>query len=455
MQGSRVGHVQIAVRPVNRDGRPLVEIDSSLRLTIQRFDQPTEMSFRQTGLETPDGRLIEYSSVLKQGTAAMTTEGRVAGDKLNVKVTTTGKTLAAAIPWSADIGGLYAIERSLLDKPMGPGETRAIRALEPTTNQVADNKLTAGVSEAVKLLGETKELLRIDIDTTLGGQTIKNAVWTDASGEIWKRWSQPQNTEFFRTTKEIALAKVEPGKFDLGWDIAVPVSRRLENPHATKKVRYRVQLNDGDSAKVFPSGSSQQVRSTGEHSAEITVWAVRPDVPGNPESKEAGPTDADRSPGSLIQSDHPKVVEAAQQGAKGLSDPWRIAVALEWHAEQLITKSGYAQAFDTAADALASGAGDCTEHAVLLAAMARARKIPARVAVGLVYKDKRFLYHMWTEVFIDGRWIPLDATLARGGIGAAHLKLGHSSLDGPSPWTSMLAVAQVAGQLKVEILDVE
>ena len=39
----------------------------------------------------------------------------------------------------------------------------------------------------------------------------------------------------------------------------------------------------------------------------------------------------------------------------------------------------------TAAEVARSREGDCTEHAVLLAALARARGIPARVAMGLVY----------------------------------------------------------------------
>ena len=92
---------------------------------------------------------------------------------------------------------------------------------------------------------------------------------------------------------------------------------------------------------------------------------------------------------------------------------------------------------------------------MLLAALVRARGIPARVAIGLVYQDQKFLYHMWDEVYLGGRWIPLDATLAQGGIGAAHLKLAHSNLEGASAYASVLPVAQVAGRLKIELLEVE
>ena len=49
--------------------------------------------------------------------------------------------------------------------------------------------------------------------------------------------------------------------------------------------------------------------------------------------------------------------------------------------------------------------GDCTEHAVFLMALCRARGIPARGAMGLVYLESQraFFYHMWTEVYIDNR----------------------------------------------------
>jgi hypothetical protein len=77
------------------------------------------------------------------------------------------------------------------------------------------------------------------------------------------------------------------------------------------------------------------------------------------------------------------------------------------------------------------------------------------VAIGLVYVERAggFGYHMWTEMFLNGHWIPLDATLGQGGIGAAHLKLVDSSLEGASAYSVFLPVAQVMGQLKIEVID--
>src|SRR5208337_2557561 len=115
------------------------------------------------------------------------------------------------------------------------------------------------------------------------------------------------------------------------------------------------------------------------------------------------------------------------------------------------------QALATASEVARNHEGDCTEHAVYLAALARARKIPARVAIGLVYmpQSRTFGYHMWTELYVSGRWIGMDGTLAKGGIGGGHLKPTHSPLAGVAAYNSFFPVMQVVGRLKVEVLDWE
>jgi transglutaminase/protease-like cytokinesis protein 3 len=114
----------------------------------------------------------------------------------------------------------------------------------------------------------------------------------------------------------------------------------------------------------------------------------------------------------------------------------------------------------SAAEVAKDLSGDCTEHAVLLAAMCRARGIPARVAVGLVYvpEPSSFGGHMWTEVFVRGKWIPLDATLGKGGIAADHIKFADSSFsdDGDStPLTAFLPMVSVLSKLKIEVREVK
>ena len=136
---------------------------------------------------------------------------------------------------------------------------------------------------------------------------------------------------------------------------------------------------------------------------------------------------------------------------------WELAVALEKHVARTIRKKNFSQAFATAGEVAQSLEGDCTEHAVLLAALCRARKVPARVAFGLVYypPQQGFAYHMWNEVWIKDRWVPLDGTLGLGGIGADHIKLGDSNLAASTDLAAMLPVAHVFGGLELEVVSAE
>jgi transglutaminase-like putative cysteine protease len=139
------------------------------------------------------------------------------------------------------------------------------------------------------------------------------------------------------------------------------------------------------------------------------------------------------------------------------ADQWKVACALERLVRDTVDAPEQSPAVATAADVAQSHTGDCTEHAVLLAALCRARGIPARVAIGLVYyeRSRGFAYHMWTEAWIADRWIPLDGTLGRGGIGAAHLKITHSNLDSSDSLSAFLPVFKLLGQLQLELLSVD
>ena len=110
---------------------------------------------------------------------------------------------------------------------------------------------------------------------------------------------------------------------------------------------------------------------------------------------------------------------------------------MEKYVRDKLEKKNFSTALASAAEVAEKLEGDCTEHAVLLAAMLRAKQIPSRVAVGIVYvelnKQPSFGGHMWTEAWLDDKWVPLDATLGRGGTHAGHIKLGDSSFADKMP----------------------
>jgi hypothetical protein len=101
-----------------------------------------------------------------------------------------------------------------------------------------------------------------------------------------------------------------------------------------------------------------------------------------------------------------------------------------------IPRKSMERGWDLASRVARSGAGDCTEHAVLLTALARAAGRPARVAVGVVIAwidgEPRALGHAWAEIHEGGRWVPVDATpIADEVEGLAYLPLSLLQDEGP------------------------
>jgi hypothetical protein len=463
IQGARVGIGHDTIRPDVEKERPVVHVETINGMTVMREGQPTQMTLSCSSVETPEGRLESFESELRMGKMPLRMVGRVRGGKLELEMTPPGanKSVRESVPWPAAGGGPLAVELSLVRKPMTPGERRSIPFLMIDLNQAGVMELSAKQIESTALLNGKSELLRIDTVIRLpDGQKIEGAIWTDRAGETLKTHSKGMDMTTYRTTKAEALKKSDAANVDLITTTMVKVDRRLEDARHTKEVRYRVHLEDGDPAKVFAVGPTQAIKPIDAHTAEITVYAIRPDrKDGNRNAPADPPTKDDPQPNNLIQSDDPLIVSDAKKAAGGEKDPWRAALLLESYVNhEMKMNRNYSQAFASASEVARSLEGDCTEHGVFLAALARARGIPARVAIGLIYvEDKEgkpaFFYHLWTEVSIEGRWIPIDGTLALGGIGADHLKIAQSNLKGASAYSAFVPVLQVAGQLRIEIVD--
>jgi hypothetical protein len=362
------------------------------------------------------------------------------------------------LSWSSDIRGFRGVERSLAGQPLAPGQKRTLRMLMPLVNQVAEIELSARDFESTAVMGVERNLLAIDSRTRLpDGNSLSETLWSDPAGNVLKHRLEGIGQESYRTRKEVALSDVPNARpVDLGVDTLIKVDPPLEKAHRARQIRYRVELANGDPAKVFSNGPTQSVRSLDAHAAELTVRGIRPgDRSEKRADKGAAVGGEYLAANTVLQIDNPLIRQMATEARGAQTEGVKVALALESYVHRLLVITDFSQAFATAAEVAQSRRGDCTEHAVLLAALARASGIPARVAIGLVYVEHAaaFGYHMWTEVYLDGQWVGLDATLGLGGIGAAHLKLADSSLEGATAYSAFLPVAQVVGQLKIKVID--
>jgi transglutaminase-like putative cysteine protease len=89
--------------------------------------------------------------------------------------------------------------------------------------------------------------------------------------------------------------------------------------------------------------------------------------------------------------------------------------------------------------------GDCNEHAVLFAALARAAGIPADVEAGLVYQDGRFYYHAWNTLYLD-QWVTADTVIGQFPADVTHVRFVRGT-------ESQIDLMPLIGRLNIEILE--
>jgi hypothetical protein len=465
LDADKIGYQHTRRKSVQDEGRKLVEIEREQVMNALRFAGQSEMRITTRALETPQGEVIRFESLSRLGKTDIKLSGQVDGGRLQIETQTAGGVQSESMPWSEATGGTMAWETSLAEDPLEPGEMRSLKAFEIGLDraQVANVDLRADRYEETQTLDGPQALLRVDVTTTYTGKgdSIRLVTWCDKQGNILKMqfsFSGKQMTAY-AASRETALAEGGPLTVDIALAATVKVQRKLENPHGTRRIVYRARLPEGDPSAEFLTTAGQSVEKLDEHTARITVQAVRPAAGPAPPAEATNP--ADVAPNALIESDAPAVVALARAAAPSERDPWKVAIALEKLVATHVQSDDFATALGTAAEAARTRKGDCTEHAMLLAAVCRARKIPARVAIGLIYFDppnkpeqRGFAYHMWTKVSINGQWISIDATLGQGGIGAAHLTLVETNFK-DAGIDAFLPVLNVIGKLELEIVEVE
>lgn len=457
MSGKRIGYGQSIVETVMQDGVQLTKVSLSTNMTIKRFNQTLVMQQALDTEETPDGELRHFrSEMANPPSASSVTKGTVSGQELVLTSIVNGKEKVTKKPWKADVKSPAYQDRLLKESPLKPGETRTFECFFPEFAKVGTVTLKAIGQEEVKLLdGKKQSLLRVASSQSLiPGITTDS--YLDEKGETIKTSASLFGSviETFQVTKEEALKTIEGGELDLGISTLVRVNPILKG-HDTKKIVYKITIPEQDPSKVIPEGETQSIKKTGDDTAELTVISIP--LPANAKIVDVGNEFLESS--QYLQCTDERVKSHANRAAGNATDPSEIARRMEKYVNERLESKNFSTAMASAAEVAQKMEGDCTEHAVLLAAMLRAKGIPSRVAVGLVYSERVYAFggHMWTEANLDGKWIPLDATIANGGIGAAHIKMADASLsdNGPPAISGFASLMNVIGKLKLTIISAE
>jgi len=216
-------------------------------------------------------------------------------------------------------------------------------------------------------------------------------------------------------------------------------------------IRYRFAFQDGIEFAVPQTGEQRVTAEPGFATLDICEDCG----PGLPDDAA---TLADAlKPTAWLQSDSPELEAIAEPVAKlSVSDAQKMDI-LRRKTRSVLVRLDFVGHY-SALETLSRRSGDCTEAAVLLAALGRAAGIPTRVANGLVYSresyhgiSNAFLPHSWTLAWVDGKWRSFDAALDR--FDSTHIALTVGDGDA----RSLSAASQLAGLLRwdsmVEVRD--
>lgn len=153
-----------------------------------------------------------------------------------------------------------------------------------------------------------------------------------------------------------------------------------------------------------------------------------------------------------VRSNDPRIRSFARQHGRGRSVRSRMEGLTEAVRAHMNGPIDYRHYHD-AATALQNRSGDCTEFAVLLAAVARARGIPARIVHGIAYSGRFagrahvFSPHAWVQAWDGTRWTSYDAGFGPFGAGHIVLAIGDgdpAALRGLNRTTRQLRIVDAA-----------
>lgn len=217
---------------------------------------------------------------------------------------------------------------------------------------------------------------------------------------------------------------------------------RVPNEAIFGHIRYHFSF-EGGVAFPLPQTGEQRVRTEGEQ----VVVDICPTCGPGLATDAVSLADA-RRPTAWLQSDHPRLIAIAMPvGRMQISETRKMEMLLS-RAMPLLPRVDYSGHF-SALEALDRRAGDCTESAVLLAALGRAAGIPTRVVSGLTYSrvpvlgtSNAFMPHSWVLAYVDGRWKSFDLALERFDSSHIALTIG----DGDS--RQIMAASQLASLLR-------
>jgi len=459
LQGKKVGYA-VERRQVSGER---VKTSERVRMTISRVGVPVTVEMAETAIETTEGEPIGFESVQQLGAMAMRVRGVVEPNGL-VRVTSesVGSVQQKVMRWPE--GALMAEGLRLFAKKQGLVEGRKYRLklFSPGLCDALDTEISIGPVKEVDLLGRVVLLREVTSRYTMpGAGPIESVGYVDDQFRMLK-YRMPVaglQVEVVSCTKEFALGANDV--LELVDRMFVSSPRPLGDVGSARAITYHLRAVGSEGFDV-PEGDNQRVRRLDDGTMVVTVRPVRASGGEFPyRGSDERLLEALR-PSRFLQSDLPVIRDLAKEAVGDARDASEAVRRIEEFVGRYVRRRDLSVGYASAAEVAASRQGDCSEFAVLTAALCRAVGIPAEVVVGIAYVEdfagrSGFGGHAWVRAYIGEptrKWVGLDAAFrgsGRGGYDAGHIALAWGDGE-PSDFFNM---ATALGRFRIEQVVVE
>lgn len=406
-----------------------------MRINMMGIVQP--IAVRTEAELKPDGTLSSFQFELRSNLFGFKARGSVDGTKLTILSGAPGSETQSVLPLAETpyLGGGILTSAAL--ENLMPGEVKTFPVLDPASLGQRPARVTLLAEEPLTVMGKSRMTRKYEVDYT----GMKQFAWIDEEGSI-VRETGILGIALERVAKEEALAGLEGGGgVDLADLAAIPSSVHIEDPEKLTRLKIRI-AGFGEQSLSLDGG--RQAWRDGVLTIRREADVAKPGGAGS----YVGNLQAFLEPTPFIQADHPKIGKALK-GIVAANDPEEVKARkiVAWVYKYLEKRP--VLSVPNALETLEQRMGDCNEHAVLLAALARAAGIPAQVEAGVVYLRGRFYYHAWNVLFLKDRggWMTADAALGQMPADVTHIRFVRGAVD------RQLDLLGIIGKLNMEILE--
>jgi len=430
--GSKIGFSHSSYTRVD-DGFRFKE---SVFMRINTMGMIQDISLNSDGRLDTDFSLNSFTFSISSGRFNFSARGNVSDNMMTLQTKGGDSQQELNIPLDEKIYFTSGIVQAASAGELKPGDRMTLKVFDPIAMGRESIVLSVLEEEEILVMGNPMMATKISLDFKGSSQLA----WIDKNGDILKETGM-LGISLEKSTREDAMYGLPiQSSQDLTKAASIPSNLDIDSPMALKRLKARIQglenktvdLNGGRQTFVngilFVHRESLQDLPT-DFDWKKHRWSKNPFLKASP----------------FIQSNHPAIIKLATDITDETDSPLEKARKMMRWIEKNIKKRPVLSLPD-AISTLENRMGDCNEHAVLFAALARAVHIPAKVEAGVVYLNGRFYYHAWNLIHV-GRWITADALFKQIPADVTHIRLASGAQE------DQLDILGLIGKLNITILE--